>query len=147
MSINAGGNRKTMVKLLVIVSLILMAVWLSRRLFPVGKKHLYESTKGTDKLASHSSAYEAVSIHSYKDKCPAVASLAGQRFLSSEAPSIPLESCSSETCHCVYMHHSDRRTGTDRRGHHQSADGYTVIPGQPNRRKTRGRRASDLIAA
>ena len=136
-----------MVKLLVIIALILMTVWLSRRLFPVGKKHLYESTKGPDKLASHSSAYEAVSIHSYKDKCPAVASLAGERFLSSEAPLIPLESCSSDTCHCVYMHHSDRRTGTDRRGHHESVDGYIVLPGQPNRDIAPGRRASDLAKA
>lgn len=136
-----------MVKLLAIIMLILMAIWLSRRLFPVGKKHFYESTKGPGKLASHSSAYEAVSIHSYKDKCPAVASVAGERFLSSEAPLIPLESCTSETCHCVYMHHSDRRTGTDRRSHHESTDGYTVLPGQPNRRVTRGRRASDLATA
>lgn len=136
-----------MVKLLVIVALILMAVWLSRRLFPVGKKHLYESTKDPDKLASHRSTYEAVTIHSYKDKCPAVARVAGQRFLSSEAPLIPLESCTSETCHCVYMHHGDRRTGTDRREHHESADGYTVLPGQPNCRRTSGRRASDLATA
>jgi len=136
-----------MLKLLVIIALILMAVWLSRRLFPVGKKHLYESTKDPDKLASHSSAYEAVTIHSYKDKCTAAAQVAGQRFLSSEAPPIPLESCTSETCHCVYMHHADRRTGTDRRGHRESADGYTVLPGQPNRRRTGGRRTSDLAAA
>jgi len=136
-----------MMKLLVIVAIILMAVWLSRRLFPVGKKHLYERTKDPDKLASHSNAYEAVTIHSYKDKCPAAAQVAGQRFLSSEAPPIPLESCTSETCHCVYMHHGDRRTGTDRRGHHESADGYTVLPGQPNRRRTGGRRAGDLAVA
>ena len=136
-----------MVKLLAIIMLILMAIWLSRRLFPVGKKHFYESTKGPGKLASHSSAYEAVSIHSYKDKCPAVASVAGERFLSSEAPLIPLESCTSETCHCVYMHHSDRRTGTDRRGHHEPVGGYTVLPGQPNRGIPSGRRASDLAKA
>ena len=136
-----------MVKLLVIVAFIMMAVWLSRRLFPVGKKHLYESTIYPDKLASHSSGYEAVTIHSYKDKCLAAAQVAGKRFLSSEAPSIPLESCTSETCHCVYMHHGDRRTGSDRRGHHESADGNTARPAQANRRGTRGRRASDLAIA
>jgi hypothetical protein len=136
-----------MMKLIGIVAFILLVIWLSRRLFPVGKKHLYEKAKDPDKLASHDNAYEAVTIHSYKDKCPAAARVAGKRFLSSEAPPIPLESCKSETCHCVYMHHSDRRTGSDRRKHHESADGQTVLQGQPNRRRTGGRRAGDLAAA
>ena len=136
-----------MVKLVVIIALILMAVWLSRRLFPVGKKHLYESTKSPDKLASHSSGYEAVTIHSYKDKCLAAAQVAGQRFLSSEAPSIPLESCTSETCHCVYMHHSDRRNGTDRRANHNSSEEFLTARGSQNCRSSHGRRASDLAIA
>jgi hypothetical protein len=136
-----------MIKILFILVLLVLTILLSRKMFPVGKKHLYESAKGPEKLSSHSIAHEAVSIHSYKDRCSAAEQVAGQRFLSSEAPAIPLESCASETCHCVYMHHTDRRTGTDQRGIHEPEDEFLSTPGYASRRMTQGRRASDTAFA
>jgi hypothetical protein len=136
-----------MIQIPFIIVLIVLTILLSRKMFPVGKKHLYESVKGPEKLSSHSITYEAVSIHSYKDRCSAAEQFAGQRFLSSEAPAIPSESCTSETCHCVYMHHTDRRTGTDQRGIHEPGDEFLSTPGYASRRITQGRRASDTAFA
>jgi hypothetical protein len=136
-----------MIQILFVIVLIVLTILLSRKMFPVGKNHLYESAKGPEKLSSHSTACKAVSIHSYKDRCSAAKQIAGQRFLSSEAPAIPLKSCTSEACHCVYMHHTDRRTGTDQRGIHEPEDEFLSTPGYVNRRMTQGRRASDTAFA
>ncbi len=44
-------------------------------------------------------------------RCEAARSLAGRRFLSSEAPALPLPDCDRpETCRCRYRKHGDRRT-------------------------------------
>lgn len=39
----------------------------------------------------------------------------GRRFLSREAPQLPLETCDVTKCRCRYVHHEDRRSGEDRR--------------------------------
>ena len=135
-----------MAKNLLIVALIFLGIWLLRKMFPVGTKALSGTAKGPEGLPSHSFAYEAVSIHSYKDRCNAAEQVAGHHFLSSEAPPLPLESCTSEKCHCVYMHHSDRRGGTDRRVIH-GPEGVFVYPGSHDRRIYLGRRASNLDLA
>jgi hypothetical protein len=44
-------------------------------------------------------------------RCKAVAALEGRRFLSDEAPSLPLAGCDTpHACRCVYEHFNDRRT-------------------------------------
>ena len=43
--------------------------------------------------------------------CRAAAAIAGQRFLSEEAPVLPLPDCDTpRECRCVYQHFTDRRT-------------------------------------
>jgi hypothetical protein len=43
--------------------------------------------------------------------CCAVAAIAGQRYLSEEAPVLPLPDCDMpRECRCVYQHFTDRRT-------------------------------------
>jgi hypothetical protein len=69
--------------------------------------------------------------------------LAGRRFLSHEAPRLPLPECSAGTaCPCGYKHYADRR-GPPRR-----AEELTGIrrqtPGSPERRHDHGRRSSDF---
>jgi hypothetical protein len=59
--------------------------------------------------------FSAVSISSYEAACPAVKELEGTRFLSREAPLLPLGDCTSSRCHCKYTHHGDRRAGYERR--------------------------------
>ena len=44
-------------------------------------------------------------------QCKAVTSLDGRRFLSDEAPTLPLAGCDrAPECRCVYEHFNDRRT-------------------------------------
>lgn len=44
-------------------------------------------------------------------QCKAVKALEGKRYLSDEAPSLPLAECDSPgACRCVYEHFNDRRT-------------------------------------
>ena len=63
----------------------------------------------------NSSKYHAVSIKPGAYACSAANDLAGDRFLASEAPSLPLPGCDAADCDCHFSHHKDRRTGKDRR--------------------------------
>ena len=63
----------------------------------------------------NSSKYHAVSIKPGAYACSAANDLAGDRFLASEAPSLPLPDCDAAECDCHFTHHKDRRTGKDRR--------------------------------
>lgn len=51
--------------------------------------------------------YHAVTIEFGKNACEQVTRFAGKRFLSAEAPLLPL--CALSTCKCRYHHHKDRR--------------------------------------
>ena len=133
-----------MAQILLIVTFILLSILLFREMFPVWTNPSYRRAKGPKELPSHNKTYPAVSIHSYKDRCTAAEQLVGHRFLSSEAPRLPLRSCTSTKCDCVYMHHGDRRSGTYRRLNHDSVDEYISSPGDANRRIYIGRRAKDL---
>lgn len=60
-------------------------------------------------------AYHAVSIRFSANACNAAKALAGHRFLSNAAPTLPLPECNASECNCRFTHHDDRRTGKDRR--------------------------------
>jgi hypothetical protein len=132
---------------LLLIALVLVVIWLLRKMFPGGTQSLYGRAKGTGATSAHNHAYEAVSIHCYTDRCAAAEQVAGQRFLAREAPPLPLASCTSAKCHCVYMHHVDRRGGTDRRVIHPLREPVPSASGYQNRRNSRGRRASDPAVA
>jgi len=86
--------------------------------------------------------FHAVSIVPGARACAVAQAMSGQRFLSSEAPPLPLKKCSSSRCECRYEHYEDRRKG-NRRAHDLcvSIDGYEGT----ERRETskRGRRKTD----
>lgn len=93
-----------------------------------------------------SSRFHCVSIHFSSSKaCPAVERIAERRFLSMEAPRLPLDECSNiQDCRCRYQHHDDRRSQPRRdadvglpTGSHASGE----------RRRGRGRREEDLSPA
>jgi hypothetical protein len=73
----------------------------------------------SDRRLSHgpgnSSKYHGVSIVPGAHACRAANEIAGQRYLASEAPSIPLPACNATKCDCHFIHHKDRRSGKDRR--------------------------------
>jgi hypothetical protein len=74
--------------------------------------------------------------------CPQVAKLVGHRFLSMEAPPLPLVDCPMKNrCGCRFRHHVDRRSDARRAGDAGLPDHYY---GPERRRKRRGgRRVTD----
>lgn len=59
--------------------------------------------------------FHAVSIKYGATACDSARELAGQRFLASDAPRLPLRDCVADRCECRFVHHDDRRSGRDRR--------------------------------
>ena len=88
--------------------------------------------------------WHAVEIRNSRNACPACQAVAGLRFLSSEAPRLPVPGClHSLLCNSVYVHHEDRRAGP-RRNAEQGLPRMAAVPaGLDERRIGRGRRASD----
>jgi len=83
--------------------------------------------------------FHAVSIVTGTYCCAAARQYADRRFLSSEAPRLPLEACTATECRCRYRHHDDRR-----RGPRRAADGGFARPYGGQERRTRaGRRETD----
>ncbi len=58
--------------------------------------------------------FHAVSVEPGRNCCHSARALQGQRFLSREAPALPLKNCMNEACTCSYVHHEDRRAGPRR---------------------------------
>jgi len=86
--------------------------------------------------------WHAVAIRSSQLRCPAATQLGKRRFLSGEAPSLPLPDCAcSEQCRCLYQHFDDRRTLTRR-----ATDEGRPAPAYrgADRRRAPGRRQTDL---
>lgn len=89
------------------------------------------------------STFHAVEIRTTNDACQAAQDTHGERFLSAEAPPLPLVQCDRpDRCQCRYRHYEDRR-GNPRRGAESGA------PSQGNgehegQRKVKGRRAEDI---
>lgn len=88
--------------------------------------------------------WHAVSIECGRQGCPPAQRVAGQRFLSGQAPKLPLVGCTNPLgCRCVYKHHDDRRAGPRR-----LLDDGTSLRTNPaylgeERRNSRGRRTTD----
>jgi hypothetical protein len=59
-------------------------------------------------------AWHSVSIIRGRHACEAVVKLNGRKWLSAEAPQLPVKDCDAKQCDCRYRHHADRRSG-DRR--------------------------------
>lgn len=78
--------------------------------------------------------FHAVGVKLGQTCCQAALEIKGRRFLSAEAPKLPLKTCDA-ACGCVYVHYEDRRSGADRR---LRASGNRL-----DRRHSGGRRATD----
>ena len=86
--------------------------------------------------------WHAVSVSSEAGSCFPARLLKGQRFLSTEAPLLPLADCTQPaSCNCVYKKYNDRRGGLRRSREISGMQG--PAPGQ-EQRATRGRRKRDL---
>ena len=85
--------------------------------------------------------FHGVEIKAPDDCCRAAAAIEGQRFLSEEAPLLPLENCDRPaSCRCRYRHFTDRRTDARR----ESDLGLPTRQYPEEKRAGRGRRITDL---
>lgn len=86
--------------------------------------------------------YHAVSIDAGAS-CRQTAKLyGGRRYLSPEAPAIPLPTCDTSNCRCRYVHHEDRRESGDRRLR-DVWDPHSPKTKGADRRASHGRRVTD----
>jgi hypothetical protein len=86
--------------------------------------------------------YHAVSIKAGPSCAQTAMKHSGRRYLSREAPLIPLPTCDVKNCRCRYLHHEDRREGFDRR-HRDVWDPNARLAKGGDRRKGIGRRVTD----
>jgi hypothetical protein len=59
--------------------------------------------------ANSKNPYHCVTVRCRPDGCDAAKRISGKRYLSKDAPLIPLRTCSAKVCHCKYEHFEDRR--------------------------------------
>ncbi len=85
--------------------------------------------------------YHAVSVVPGNGACEQARRLKDKRFLSAEAPNLPLDLCDASSCTCRYRHHDDRRYHV-RREQDQGLPGRDRHGGE--RRAGRGRRVTDV---
>src|ERR1700722_19091205 len=86
--------------------------------------------------------WHAVSIHLGSTSCVPARTLSAVRFLSPEAPRLPLKECPArESCVCGYKHHEDRR-GQARRKEDRTGL-RRLIAGDQERRTRQDRRSTD----
>ena len=72
--------------------------------------------------------------------CAAVTAVAGMRFLSEDAPLLPLSDCTNPGgCRCIYKHYEDRRSEVRR----ESDMGLPPKRHEPDVRAGAGRRVTD----
>jgi hypothetical protein len=88
--------------------------------------------------------WHAVEVRSGLMACPACRELAGKRFLSSEAPALPIAGCLHPVkCRAVYQKHDDRRAGPRREAEQGMAGRSPPRDAANEQRIGRGRRSSD----
>jgi hypothetical protein len=86
-------------------------------------------------------SWNAVSIVCTGASCAAAQALKGRRYLSADAPRLPLPDCTSPAaCRCAYRKHPDRRAGPRRES---DTTGLRRSGPTPERRGGRGRRSTD----
>lgn len=125
-----------MVKVLLALVLGLLVAWY----FVRRRGGNNEETRADRRVSgpdNDSSTYHAVSLKFDANACSAAKSIAGRRFLASEAPRVPLPDCDAADCRCRFVHHKDRRSGKDRRSPFTSG-GLAAASGKYERERRQG---------
>ncbi|MGL5358877.1 MAG: hypothetical protein ACRDBI_04040 [Shewanella sp.] len=136
----------TLLLILASLSLLVLALLMRRQ---KDRKHLKKhpnlSRHSPKQRSEHEQPFHSVSIVNQGRPCEHAAGLQGKRFLSRQAPSIPLAQCSVSKCQCRYQHHHDRRqAGSDRRvAFGVTRDLYGAFGEENRRQRPKGRRATD----
>jgi hypothetical protein len=86
--------------------------------------------------------WHAVSIVPGPQACHKARSLTRVRFLSSQAPRLPIAECEIRRCSCRYRHHHDRRRQARRAADLAASGAYWS---GAERRRSGGRRSTDSV--
>ena len=110
------------------------------------KRTIGQSRTGTSsnsaRPASIPKKWHAISVDAKAVSCVAAQDLRRKRFLSNEAPALPLEGCTKRaTCPCTYRHHDDRRSKSRRES--EAGISSNASKHGTERRTSRGRRSDD----
>ncbi len=137
----------TLTIVIAIAIMVVAIVWLvSRRSsIKVRPRRLQRTSSASGAEDRSSTQWRAVKIAPGLMSCDAAAKLAGQVFLSTESPRLPLDGCAESGCRCKYVHLDDRRDGSDRRVELGELSAFMPI-NQTERREQLGRRSADLAA-
>jgi len=123
------------------MALVLLVGWLFIRRRQSKKP---SAVKPRRRAPTNKKSYHAVSIKFESRACMAAKKKEGERFLSAEAPRLPLPECDVSKCLCHFAHHKDRRVSKDRRNIF-NASGHSSTTGkhEQERRGARDRRRDD----
>ncbi|MFT4517632.1 MAG: hypothetical protein ACI9JM_000009 [Halioglobus sp.] len=133
---------------LLFVVLVLGVIIMWRFFFPAKIKPPAGDDRERRTGFSSGNPFHAVSIRPQEQCCREVGTIKVLRFLSEDAPPLPLPGCNAASCGCKYVHHADRRDGArDRRlgaiAEPEAAEFWRMR----DRRAAPGRRDSDLQMA
>lgn len=105
-----------------------------------------KSSSSNKPVTAASKTFTAVTIVPGPSACEAVLSFGDRRFLSGDAPILPLTDCGSPSCTCKYVHYEDRRDVSDdrRQPFSMRTDLHTTTGGEEKRQRA-GRRGPDKV--
>jgi hypothetical protein len=98
--------------LYVLILIIVVVIWLVLKRLKANSSSTHKSASTTSKRKKE---FGAVSIKIGPQACSAAKYLRGKRFLSHQAPTLPLSKCDINNCRCKYDYYKDRRSEDDRR--------------------------------
>ena len=116
-----------------------MVIWSTRS----NKKNALKRPQNKAVAKPKASPYHCVEIKTSYDACEAVLKLHGERFLSAEAPMLPVAEC-DQPCKCTFKHYQDRRRDERRDAFNSSGIHFS---GEKNRRLGGDRRQASIPRA
>jgi len=103
-----------------------------------------KSSSANESTATGSKAFTAVTVVPCPGACEAVLGFGEHRFLTAEAPILPLSDCGLSSCTCKYVYYDDRRdVSEERRQPYSIRTDLHSTTGEKEKRQRAGRRKSD----
>jgi len=98
--------------LYVLIPIVVLVIWFFLK---QSKNKSASAQKSASASSRRQKEFAAVSIKTGPRACAAANYLKGKRFLSNQAPALPLSKCDISDCQCKYAYFRDRRSEDDRR--------------------------------
>jgi len=132
--------------LILLVVLLFAWIWVKRGQDSDGQKKRPRSrpqrkSMAADRKPVPSSEFHAVAIKFSDNACDAAKVLESKRFLSNEAPRLPLPECQLLKCNCRFVHFKDRRARSNRRSPFRGAISVESGKYEQEKRTAKDRRA------